>query len=443
MKINYLNRRIDEDLQQWKNAASHKPVLLRGARQVGKSSSVRELARRFDYFAEINFEKKDNEAVKLIFERSSSPQTICNELSAFLGVPVIAGRTLLFLDEIQKCVAAISALRFFYEEMPDLHVIAAGSLLEFALEEVPSFGVGRISSKFMYPLSFDEFIRAMGFTALADNLTEATPESGFSEALHLKCKGLFLNFLLTGGMPEVVAKYAQGSSFLDCQEILEELTHTFYDDFAKYKTRIKTSLLREVFGSVIEQTGGKFTYSAASPNANHAQIKDSVDLLELAGLVYPATHTSANGLPLSAEANRKFRKYLILDTGLYQRYLKLDLGKILTTDNIFQINKGALADLFAGLEIKKSAPINSPTELYYWQREKQGGNAEVDYIVQQGDRIVPLEVKAGTKGSMQSMYSFLTEKQYDYGIRCSMENFGTFKNIKIYPLYAAGKIANN
>ncbi|MDD4190971.1 MAG: AAA family ATPase [Mangrovibacterium sp.] len=434
---------IDKDLIKWKNAASHKPVLLRGARQVGKSSTVRELGKQFEYFAEVNFEKKENEAVKVIFERSSSPHTLCNELSAFLGVPIVAGRTLLFLDEIQKCIPAISSLRFFYEEMPDLHVVAAGSLLEFALEEVPSFGVGRISSKFMYPLSFDEFMRVMGFTALAEQLSVASPNEPFSDVLHLKCKELFLNFLLIGGMPEVVSKFSQGGSFLDCQDILEELTHTFYDDFAKYKTRIKTSLLREVFGSIIEQTGDKFTYSKASSNAVHAQIKESVDLLERAGLVYPVTHTSANGLPLSSETNRKHRKYLILDTGLYQRYLKLDLGRILTVDNIFQVNKGALAELFAGLELRKSAPSGSTTELYYWQREKQGSNAEVDYVVQQGERIVPVEVKAGTKGSMQSMYSFLEEKKYAYGIRCSMENFGIFRNIRIYPLYAAGKIAHN
>jgi len=165
--------------------------------------------------------------------------------------------------------------------------------------------------------------------------------------------------------------------------------------------------------------------------------------LELAGLIYPITHTSANGLPLAAEMNTKYRKYLPLDTGIYQRFLRLDLRQLLAAESIAQINKGALAELFVGLEILKSAPSNYPTQLYYWQREKQGSSAEVDYIVQCNADIVPVEVKSGTKGSMQSMFQFLSEKKYEYGIRCSMENFATYQNVKVYPLYAVAQIGKN
>ena len=440
MSKEYLKRAIDAELEQWKNEPERKPLLLRGARQVGKSSTVKELGKLFEYYFEINFEKKESKDAKAIFEKYSSPQRICDELSIIYDTPIIPGRTLLFLDEIQSCIPAISSLRFFYEEYPELHVIAAGSLLEFALQDIPSYGVGRIRSMFLYPFSFVEFLHAMNLVKLADALQKSSPENPFSDLIHNKCLQQLLHFMLIGGMPKVVATYSHSGSLLQCQQVLDDLTVSLYDDFSKYKARVPTSRLREVFSSVILQTGGKFTYSKASQDANHGQIKESIELLELAGIVYPVTHTSANGLPLAAEMNAKHRKYLIFDTGIYQRFLKLDLGQLLFTEKLEQVNKGALAELFVGLELLKSAPCTNPIQLYYWQREKPGSSAEVDYIVQCYADIVPLEVKSGTKGSMQSMFQFLNEKQYQYGIRCSMENFGSFQNVKIYPLYGISKI---
>ena len=439
--MNYLQRKIDGELLRWKNTEHRKVILLRGARQVGKSSAVRELGKTFERFVEINLEKQPQ--LKDIFTPDCVVERIVKELSFDLKTPIVPGKTLLFIDEIQDCIPAISALRYFYEDMPELHVIAAGSLFEFALEKLPSFGVGRIRPLFMYPFSYDEFIRAMGYTMLADELKNCSPEKPVFEALHNKCKRLLIEFMLIGGMPEVVAKYVESGSLFDCQEILEDITQTFYNDFAKYKYRANVSLLQEVFGAIIEQTGGKFTYSKASKTANHLQIKECVDLLEMAGLIYPVTHTSANGFPLQAEQNRKIRKYLIFDTGIYQRFLKLNLNGSFNAESIEQINKGAFAELLAGLEIMKASPVNFPHSLHYWQREKEGSNAEVDYIVQKGQNIVPVEVKANTKGSMQSMYQFLSEKGYPYGIRCSMENFGMYGNIKVYPLYAASLIVEN
>ena len=440
MSKEYLERTIDKELSKWKTDEYRKPLLLRGARQVGKSSTVRELGKQFDYFLEINFEKKDSKDAKALFERTSSPKQICDELSLLYDTPIIPGRTFLFLDEIQACIPAISSLRYFYEEYPELHVATAGSLLEFALQELPTFGVGRIRSMFLYPFSFDEYLRAMGLEMLADALKKASPENPFSEAVHNRCLQELIRFILIGGMPKTVAVYAHGGSLLDCQKMLDDITLSLYDDFAKYKERVPTSRLREVFSSVINQTGGKFTYSDASKDANHGQIKESIELLELAGIIYPVTHTSANGLPLAAEMNTKHRKFLIFDTGIYQRFLRLDLGRLLTAESLQQVNKGALAELFVGLELLKSAPSTNPTQLYYWQREKPGSSAEVDYVVQCNTNIVPVEVKSGTKGSMQSMYQFLSEKKRPYGIRSSMENFGAFENVKIYPIYAVSQI---
>ncbi|MDR0414538.1 MAG: AAA family ATPase [Prevotellaceae bacterium] len=436
-----MKRSIDSGLQEWKDSRIRKPLLLRGARQVGKSSTVRELGKQFESFVEVNFEKDDLlYGVNTVFERGSNPKRICDELSLIYGKPIIPGRTLLFLDEVQSCIPAISSLRYFYEEYPELHVIAAGSLLEFALQEIPSFGVGRIRSMFMYPFSFDEYLHATGSGLLADALQKASPEKPFSETVHNRFLQELVRFMLTGGMPEVVSTYAGGGSLLECQQALDDLMLSFYADFSKYKERVPASRLREIFASVVHQTGGKFTYSKVSPSLTRLQVKESLELLELAGLIYPVTHTSANGLPLAAEMNAKYRKFLIFDTGIYQRFLRLDLGQLLASDRLEQVNKGALAELFAGLELLKSAPGNFPQQLYYWQREKSGSSAEVDYVVQCNADIVPVEVKSGTKGSLQSMFQFLSEKKYEYGIRCSMENFGDYRNIKIYPLYAVSRI---
>jgi predicted AAA+ superfamily ATPase len=437
----YVKRKIDSVLQAWKASARRKPVLLRGARQVGKSSSVRELAKQFDYFVEVNFDGDAQErGVNAVFEKGLSPQRICEELSAIYSTPVAAGRTLLFLDEIQACIPAISSLRYFYEQHPELHVVAAGSLLEFALEALPSFGVGRVRSLFMHPFSFDEYLRAMGHEILADAVLKATPDNPYSEALHRQCVQHLQRFILVGGMPEVVATYAGGGSLLDCQAVLDDLTLALYADFAKYKARVPASRLREVFASVMRQTGGKFIYSNASQASNHLQVKESVELLELAGLIYPVTHTSANGIPLAAEQNVKFRKYLIFDTGIFQRFLQLDISKILLADSFQQVNKGGIAELFVGLELLKAAPANNTSQLYYWQREQRGSSAEVDYVVQRRDKVVPVEVKSGTQGSMQSLHLFMQEKESEYGIRTSLENFAQYGKIKVYPLYAAGNI---
>jgi predicted AAA+ superfamily ATPase len=440
--MNYLKRDIDSDLLEWKNSDSKKPLLLRGARQVGKSSAVRELGKSFEFFVEINFENKDHASAGKIFEAHSDPKIIADELSVLFEKPIIAGRTLLFLDEVQSCTDVIVSLRYFYEQMPDLHVIAAGSLLEFALQKIPTFGVGRIRSMYMYPFSFEEFLRALGREMLLEKLQSASPQNPLSEALHKQLKEFFLRFAVIGGMPEVVAKYASGGSLLDCQNILDELTETLFNDFAKYKQRVPAVRLEEIFAAIVAQTGQKFTYSAVVAAANQIQIKESIELLQMAGLVYVATHSSANGLPLGAETNPRYRKLMIFDTGIYQRFLRLDLTNLLLDEKIEQINRGALAEMLVGTELVKTQNNRLPAQLYYWQREKSGSNAEVDYIVQIGQDIVPVEVKAGTKGSMQSMFLFLSEKQRPYGIRCSMENFGEFDDIKIFPLYAVNSIKN-
>ena len=438
--MEYLNRQIDHALQNWKNEKRRKPLILRGARQVGKTSAVRNLSKHFKYYVEINFENKDHSAAKTVFARHSDPKVICSELAVLFGKPIVAGETLLFLDEIQACTDAISSLRFFYEQLSALHVIAAGSLLEFALEEIPSFGVGRIESMFMYPFSFNEFLCATGYEVWSDIIHKASPEKPVAEPVHEKITEQLKNFLIIGGMPEVVAEFVETHDFLRCQKVLNSLLVSFRNDFAKYKKRIPAVRINEVFSSVSQQAEGKFVYEHVSQHLNNDQVKKSLELLLMAGLCYQVTHTSADGLPLGAKINTKYRRIIPFDTGIYQRILNLDISNILLSNDFDTINKGAVAEIFVGCELKKSVSCYSDNELYCWVREKKNANAQIDFVVQVGDTIAPIEVKSGKQGKMQSMWVFMKEKNSRYGIRTSFENFGKYNNIIIYPLYAIGNV---
>jgi uncharacterized protein len=434
----YLPRKIDNELLLWKNDGGQKPLLLRGARQVGKSSSVRKLGESFESYLEINFE--ENKKIHSLFSGDLTPQVLCENLSLMFDMDIIPGKTLLFFDEVQSCIPAISSLRFFYEKMPGLHVIAAGSLLEFALSEIPSFGVGRLRSVYMYPLSFDEFLDAIGQQKLRELKNKANAQNPLPEPLHDKLLTLLKKFLIIGGMPEVVLNYVTKNDLRDCQRVLEDLISSFRADFAKYKVKIPSLRVREVFESVVQQAGGKFIYTKASQNFNTAQIKEALELIIMAGLVIPVTHTSANGIPLGAEVDLKKRKMLLLDTGLFQRLMQLDISELLLSNGFNLVNKGGIAEQFVGLEILKYGSCYEQKELFYWHREAMNSNAEVDYLIQKQNTIVPIEVKSGTKGSMNSMFIFLKEKGATYGCRMSLENFAMFENIKVYPLYAVANI---
>jgi len=433
----YIIRKIDKELLNWSKEQVHKPLLIRGARQVGKSSSVRKLAERFEYFLEVNFEK--NTTAHSFFDFDLIPQEICAKLSIQFNMPVIPNKTLLFFDEIQACPRAISALRFFYEDYPELHVVAAGSLLEFALEELPSFGVGRIRSIYMYPFSFSEFIEASGERLLWNEICNSSPEKPLFPVFHQKALEILKKFLVVGGMPAVVSDFIEKQDILSCQNILKDLINTLKTDFSKYKKRVPELRISLAFQAIVEQAGGKFNYAKVE-QYNTRQIKESIELLQKAGLVIPVISTSANEIPLGAEANHKKQKFILLDTGIFQRLLGLELSDILFSSNFSVVNKGYIAEQMVGLELLKALPSYDQYQLYYWQREVEKSQAEVDYVVQRGEKIIPIEVKSGTTGKMQSLHLFLNTKKSEYGIRTSLENFAQYDRIKVVPLYAIGNI---
>jgi predicted AAA+ superfamily ATPase len=430
----YIERKIDIELLAWQRSLSRKPLLIRGARQVGKSTAVRNLSKQFDNFIEINFDEQPE--YENLFANTSDINDLIEQLAIITQTPIIEGKTLIFLDEIQASLPAISKLRYFYERKPNLHVIAAGSLLEFALSELPSFGVGRVRSLFMYPFSFNEFLGALNETQLVRILQQSNSAKPLNAIFHEKLKIYFKKFLIIGGMPQAVQTYVANGDLLEVQRILDDLIIAIQADFVKYKRQIPPASIKSVFDSIVKQVGTKFRYSNDFTSLTSPVIKQVVDLLEMAGLVHRVTHSSSNGIPIGAETNPKKTKLLIFDTGIYQRILGLDVASLLLKDDIEVVNKGNIAELFVGLELLKSNDCYERTALYYWHREAKNSQAEVDYVIQNQDAIVPIEVKAGTKGAMQSMFLFMDEKKSDWGVRLSLENFTEFDQVKVMPLYA-------
>lgn len=453
----YYPRFIDKYLSEWASRKTRKPLLLRGARQVGKSTAVRHLGESFESYVEINFEKQAS-YISLFQQGNIDVTRIVPQISAMAGKRIEPGKTLLFIDEIQVCPEAVMALRFFKEDLPELHVIAAGSLLEFTLEELPTFGVGRIHSMFVFPMTFDEFLMANGEQLLMEARNAASSTSPLPEALYNKLVELLRTYMLVGGMPEAVSKWVESHDYLACQEIQDDIVVTFEDDFSKYSKKVDSVLLRQTMRSAAVQTTRKFVYSEVGGSYKAADVKKAIDLLTKAGIIIPVTHTAANGLPLGSEADSAYRKLLLLDTGLLLRLLNMTTGdiseltqQILTSDISDLANKGPMAEMIVGLELLHYRTPNIRHELYYWQRMAKNSQAEIDYVSSYRQTVLPIEVKAGMQGGMKSLWLFMREKNLTNAIRCSLENFGTFdyedqeaggtlRHVLICPLFAISRM---
>jgi predicted AAA+ superfamily ATPase len=290
-------------------------------------------------------------------------------------------------------------------------------------------------------MSFNEFLMANKEDALIEMKKEASAEKPLIPAFHEKLKEYLRYFLLIGGMPEAVKTFIDNSTDMQSvQNVLSDIATSYYDDFAKYKRRIPVLRLREVMNSVVKQAGGKYIYSKAGPLSNPAQAKEALDLLDMAGLVYKIYHSSGQGIPLGSGVNFKKFKCLIHDSGIFQQIAGLRISELLLAKNIDIMNKGSIAEAFVGVEIIKYSQVSEKKQLYYWHREKRGSNAEVDYLIEEGTQIVPVEIKSGTTGKMQSMNIFITEKRISKGIRISLENFSQYGKINVVPLYAVSNL---
>ena len=452
----YYKRIIDKYLSEWAARPAHKPILLRGARQVGKSTAVRHLGEQFKYYVEINLEKQPD--YKVLFSKDLQVKRIVSQMAAMCGTPIIPKETLLFLDEIQDCKEAIMALRFFKEDMPDLHVIAAGSLLEFVLDDIPTFGVGRIHSVYMFPMTFDEFLLANGESLLMEARNQASATMPLPEPLHDKLVQLLRTFILVGGMPESVSKWVETNDYLQCQEVQDDILTGYEADFPKYKKKIDPQLLSATLKSAAVQATHKFVYARVPGEYKTAEVKKALEMLTKAGILIPVTHSDANGLPLGEERDDSIRKVLLLDTGLMLRLLNMSIGditavttQILTSSAADMVNKGPMAEMLAGLELLHYLSPNLHHELFYWVRQAKNSTAEVDYVLPRDMQVLPFEVKAGVQGGMKSLWDFMRDKVLTQAVRCSLENFGEFdyidtkaentvRHVTIIPLYAVSQL---
>jgi len=406
------------ELDTWLKNPKRKPMVIRGARQVGKTWLVRDLAIRHNFkLIELNFERLPNLA-DLFSE--NDPAEILRNIEAELGIPIELDSSLLFLDEIQVAPQLFSKLRWFREELPQLPVIAAGSLLDFALgNHRYSMPVGRITYFHLEQMSFFEFITAAGNQALRKTLSSISLKSKLPESLHEKCLGLYHDYCLVGGMPEVVQEWIDSNNLKSCIKIQQDLLATYRDDFHKYGGEIDAGLLNRILLSVAEQLGNKFVYSRVDSAKKVLKIKNALNLLCQAKVCTKIMHTAGNGLPLGAESNDKFFKAVMVDIGLVSSQMGLSSISRGEAKKIFFSNKGGLAEQFVGQQLRAAqAPLAEPW-LYYWQTTG-GRQAEIDYIIQHGNRIIPVEVKSGATGSMKSLHHFMAKKNLDFAVRCNI-----------------------
>ena len=348
------------------------------------------------------------------------PRTTLERLELVLDVEITPGQTLLFLDEIQAAPDVLAALRYFYEEMPELHVIAAGSLLELALEQ-PSFSVpvGRIEYLYLGPMQFSEFLLAAGKAKLVDFLASYALDEEVPAVLHQQLMGWLRTFLIVGGMPDAVRGYIEGGAHRESEAAKHSVLATFHDDFGKYGPRVDPVKIRRVFERLPQSVGGKFKYVNIDRNERAKDLALALHLLSLARVAYRVRHSAANGIPLGAEADDRKFKVLFLDVGLMATASGLTVLDLEQASDVMLVSRGALCEQFVGQHLLYSTPSWEEPKLFYWAREKRSSAAEVDYVLSQGRKIIPVEVKAGKTGTLKSLHLFVREKAVDLAVRLS------------------------
>ncbi len=402
------------DLKQWLIDKSRKPLVMRGARQVGKTWLVRELARCSGLdLIEINFELDPNK--KALFEEND-PKKVLIALEVSQGKQINPDNTLLFLDEIQAFPLILAKLRWFKELMPALAVIVAGSLLEFVLDDHDfSMPVGRISYFHLEPLSFDEFLYTKN-PYLLNFLNEYHWEE-IPQSIHEQALSYLQEYTLVGGLPAVLKSWIEQESLIAVQQIHHDILSTYRDDFVRYKGRYDIQIFDEVFNYVPKNVGNKLVYSHINEHVQIASIKQIFKLISKARVIHKISASAANGIPLAAELNDKYIKAISLDVGLMNSILGIHLHHFKSFAEIGLINKGAIAEQLVGQLLRTLEPYYIEPALYYWQRNQAGSHAEIDYLLQHHATIIPIEVKAGLKGAMQSLHLFMQLKKLSTAIR--------------------------
>jgi len=433
-----MKRSIDYHLLSWQQRHNRKPLILRGARQVGKTHAVRNLGTQFDNLAEVNFEL--DPAAKSIFDIDLSPTRIVRDLSLLTKQTIIPGKTLLFLDEAQEQPQALLALRYFYEKIPELHVIAAGSLLDFAIEKV-GIPVGRTEFLYMYPLSFMEFLCATGNQMIAKETLNQPITSALAEVIHDRIIRLLGEYFAMGGMPEVVKIWRDTEDLNAVLIAQQSIVNGYIQDIPKYARKSRIEHVDVVFKHIPHILGQRFKTSNVAGEYRKRELSPAIDLLEKSMIARRVYHTSAQGLPLAAQSDLEKYKLILIDIAITQKLLNSDPREWILNPETACINKGSLIEAFIGQEIVAYQDPGSPGELFYWHREERNSSAEVDYIIAPHRDIVPVEVKSDRGSSLKSMRAFLESHPHSkYGVRFSTHNYSVFDALHSYPLYAVSAL---
>lgn len=439
-------REAQNQVAAWFGSQNRKPLVLRGARQVGKSTLVRLFAQEAGLsLFEVNLER--HLYLAGVF-KSGNMTRIMGELQGLVGEIRSRGQSLLFLDEIQAIPEAIQALRYFYEDMPELAVIAAGSLLEFTLSNHSfSMPVGRVSYLHLGPLTFREFLLA-GDPELHQYYSAWQWGDPLPETRHRKLLWRQREYMMIGGMPEAVQVWINTGLFGDVHDVHRSILETYIDDFAKYARQQQLVRLQRILRALPLHLGRKIKYASLSRDDRAAEVRAAIDLLCKARICSAVHHTDCSGLPLGAERDDSTFKLLFLDIGLVSYQLGIQWAQLQAMDERTLVNEGVLAEQFVGQELLYRQQGKQAPELFYWLREGKSNNAELDYLLAENAAIVPIEVKAGKAGTLKSLFQFIEQKKATRAYRFDL-NPPSVQELKSgdvtcelvsLPLYMAGRL---
>lgn len=405
-----------EFLNTWLKNSSRKPLVIRGARQVGKSTLVQLFAKEHGKgLLDVNLERYPE--LSSIFN-TNDPDQIIQQIEFLPGMKQVSPNSLLFLDEIQSVPEAIPALRYFYEDKPGLPVLSAGSLLEFVLSDHSfSMPVGRIQYLHMGPMTFSEFLMGIGEEKLSSFILNYEPDKSIGEITHKRLLSLLRSYYFTGGMPEAVSVFSETRSYKQVSTVHNSITQTYLEDFPKYTGSRNLNRIRRVFHFIARNVGKKIKYSNISSEDQSGTLKKDIDLLSMARVIDKVIHSHCSSLPLHADIDEKVYKPIFLDVGLMNAVCGLDWRAVSQMDDAQLINEGAIAEQFVGQHLQNMFSDTLNRELTYWLRLGRSSNAEVDFVVQTGGYIIPVEVKAGAAGSLKSLHQFMGSKEAPIAVR--------------------------
>ncbi len=426
-----MRRKIDARLEVWLSSSHRKPLVLNGARQVGKTYSVLRFGNaRFAKVVHIDFSAQ--ESYRRLFAGDLTPDTLIPQISALAKAPVEPGSTLLFFDEVQACPRALTSLKYFCEQAPEYHVIAAGSLLGVSLARQDySFPVGKVDQLSLYPLDFEEYLWALGEDILCGLVRECFSENK-SLGVHERAMELYRDYLMVGGMPEAVVRFIEERDFASVRRVQSLLVDGYLADMTKYASPIDSAKVLSVWRSVPEQLAKenhKFQYATIASSARAHQYEAAVNWLRAAGMVEFCCRVSEGRKPLRAFAERDFFKLYLLDVGILSYLQGIDLEDLMPKADKASRLRGGIAENYAMQQL-----VAAGAEPFYWGTASR---AEVDFVVQLKGEAVPIEVKSGENVSSRSLEAYRKAYEPPYVLRLSAKNFGFERGIRSVPLYAA------